>query len=1104
MDAFDNHSIGKATTGTSSVGTMMGDGLEREGPVLYGMDGAMRSQHQNNLDNHNNHQEASREMIMMNDETLSDSNTSNPNSPRRRRRHRSKTSSRIMVERITHGSCLRSRYSLRTQLLLSFGFLAIVAMLCIMVSSIVATQQAAGTTMHDISEDRLETWGDDKMREISRIVGEIIDAKGQQVYGFTTLLNHIFQERLRGYPHYDNDNNHQADQTPFLNYFTQNYSYPLQAKSLLPLNVDIVGNILLDTLPNETTADFQKRRIQHVRQHRIDWYNDTLNFTTATAVVMGQGFCHPRINAGCIPSIHNNISSGGSVQPTTTFAKLHERISDFGTPVFKSIYEYYTDVKSIAVGLVNDGAGMTVVYPGFLINATAKDTYTSGGCEWMARPNPLDPSRPMGTPEQIARCHPKGTQVPTSEFNPLERGWCQRVAFSPNLIRGYGPYPDAFSGDFHMTFGQGIYDSITKDFIGCSGLDISVPQLTNVLSDIRFLPNSTVAIVGMQAGDALASYPPVERKTTAALNVSDVSVDFETFLAMKEDFQQWYHVRKQTQNFTIGVFRSKGRFASYYVTPPPLHPYNKFYQPSWMVITTIQEEVPFHSLNEINEEVDTTVSHIVRLVSIFGVAGLVVVLVVVYVVSLYLTMPMEYMHRVGEEIVASAGSSQQHKENVMLDMNSVPWTSLYAPRTEITMLIRQFQKLTKRFAGSGTAKLYKRQLLEVKNPFLLNTNLAKLYQQRKDPKFLYDYTRGGGTVFPRDQKEQDEEEDDQDHRPAMISFRATGEERLHYGPNIHSMDEGGSIGKSLSSMRYEQIDDANDNRFLWRSPLFRWILGTLATPLMLTIFIVAVYSVWQLADLLPSLVTKVETSYIQLERGYLNPLTLMRARQVSELISIATRDLYLLTRFFSWLYFGAIDIRNNNTNFVSMVTAAEQCKNYPASFCPAIQDTPVTLCDCKWNDPFTRTCRNYNDSRPLQQAFFSGLSQDVFLPDGVRNRSSPGVGLQPNETAFYASLDELPGAASRFNSTSRFQTTFDRVRTASAAAVIQVPLYNYRQGGLRLHRLWASFLGLEAGGMFLGYKGCDYGYANHSHFRSTESNGAARLNPDLCPLGKYG
>jgi len=50
----------------------------------------------------------------------------------------------------------------------------------------------------------------------------------------------------------------------------------------------------------------------------------------------------------------------------------------------------------------------------------------------------------------------------------------------------------------------------------------------------------------------------------------------------------------------------------------------------------------------------------------------------------------------------------------------------------------------------------------------------------------------------------------------------------------------------------------------------------------------------------------------------------------------------------------------------------------------------------------------------------------------------------------------------------------------------------------------AGDIALEADGMMVGYVGCDNAYLGLSDWSSSESNTAANLRPELCPLGKYG
>jgi len=86
-------------------------------------------------------------------------------------------------------------------------------------------------------------------------------------------------------------------------------------------------------------------------------------------------------------------------------------------------------IRSVAVshkhGCFVDGDFMQVLnFPGTQMDGTSE--YTSIGCEWMVAANPVTFDKlPLGTPEQIARCHANGETISSREYNPLERGWCR-------------------------------------------------------------------------------------------------------------------------------------------------------------------------------------------------------------------------------------------------------------------------------------------------------------------------------------------------------------------------------------------------------------------------------------------------------------------------------------------------------------------------------------------------------------------------------------------------------------------------------------------------------------------------------------------------------
>ena len=171
------------------------------------------------------------------------------------------------------------------------------------------------------------------------------------------------------------------------------------------------------------------------------------------------------------------------------------------------------------------------------------------------------------------------------------------------------------------------------------------------------------------------------------------------------------------------------------------------------------------------------------------------------------------------------------------------------------------------------------------------------------------------------------------------------------------------------------------------------------------------------------------------------------------------------------------------------------------SECPYVRDQE---CYCAFGD--TRgQCAEYSiDSRYFQQgtfqpAYYSCESHDV-EPDGDRyNTSYPSVSYSQSTTAWWDNFSELPGAGET-TVDSRYETTYDRLRSASGLPVMQL-LYNYDV--LKKTTVLGVYVAFENDGLMFGYSGCrDPGHPSYAAWNSNVDNGAFALRPELCPLGK--
>lgn len=227
----------------------------------------------------------------------------------------------------------------------------------------------------------------------------------------------------------------------------------------------------------------------------------------------------------------------------------------------------------------------------------------------------------------------------------------------------------------------------------------------------------------------------------------------------------------------------------------------------------------------------------------------------------------------------------------------------------------------------------------------------------------------------------------------------------------------------------------------------------------------------------------------------------LRARFVSSYSQKFTNDLYLVSRYSSWLMFGGLD---SSGTFSEMTSGIEECKNYSDDFsqCPYVIDNFV--CDCKWREiSYEEECDIFSHesaSRRLQQFYWiSELSETL---DGERLGTTFPVGhFSPKSGKWWNNLTSLPGSTN--DTSSGYSTTYDRARSFSAVPVIQ-PLFNYNLGDGKETTLGLG-IGFERDGTFISYGGCFSSFhVTLASWSSTPENQAAVFRPELCPVGKFG
>ena len=938
-----------------------------------------------------------------------------------------------------------------------------------MAASMSITMKAADTVM-TVGAENLDRWAESKSTDTARMIADLGNQKLLALDGMLRIIRTITQERFRNvteiFPnHYD----------------SKDSRYPLKAKRLLPHPWEMEANVFW----NQPTA-----AREHLR-HRHSWFFEGTRLGVSSLQ-----------NLSTTHAVYQEYEHASN----DTNSTIHRMVSDYASPLLKALFEHHGEVKSISIHFVNAGS---VIFPARVINDTA-NTSSQVGCNWLRLPHPLrqDGRSRIGTPEQIAQC--KSTDV--GEFHVLQQSWCREQALEPNRLHVWGPSYDE-DGHYQIQVGLAIYEHDTLDLLACTMVGVSAQQFSTTLT---YLSNTGLdshwGLVKWEDGTFLNTTTiweadPVNRTTYSLLeNYDDFGVTPELFQRVKQHYLHSYRDKGRFENF---LYRDDRFYVGMYPfpQPPPLDsPESSSYEPYFLgIISSFRSERDEYLVEgRAQALVDNEVNRIRTVIIIAGLTSMGAIGVIVYLIALLLTSPLRWISRIGNEILECAGSRQATltsddngaQQSISKHWVKKPWSYRLSPRTEVTRLVDEFQTMVEQFSGQGTAKVRKQTLFELKNPFVLQSHFQRLLEKRDQVNFVF--SRGGNRVASFNLLPTTSVVRQLNFQPQSPQFIAD-QDRVHWGPNCRDGSE-----EIIQSMRFRRsFVMSTEHRNLLQSYIFWWICCCVALPLCLCMVGIATYVLVEVADSLPSLVRALEESYTNLERLFMLPYVHLQASFVSESLQQPMRDLYVLNRIAGWLFAGTVSISDT---FTEMYTTAEKCKDYPfGTSCPAAKQSPASTCDCKWNDSSAPSCRNYTDSRRAQQLFFEGLSEDAF-PNGDRNFTSyphsgrfyPQYGDSPQNTFFWENIGDLPGSDRRYNS-SGIETTYDRLRTASALAVVQIPLYNYVEGKSELSRTWSSSVTFEADGMTSGYSGCSQEHSHWAHFRHAESKVVG-----LCPPGKYG
>lgn len=955
---------------------------------------------------------------------------------------------------ILHLLCLRPGYSLRTQLLSSFGSLSAITIVAVVTTCIIVAH-ASGANVKETNENAFAKVAAETQRLTARYLAEQLSEK-LILTDAVRLLYEATQDRFAGYPSASDDN------VPFKDSVTGEQIYPINFPPL-PLEWSLEANV------NQGNYD------EHF--HGQDYFR-TRPVSTASCSFLMKGICDPDETdpngdsywENCTDA-NNDITTGGVLEPTNTTELIYSKGKDL-VPLIKAIHESRGVIRDVGIFFANDGAGASINYPHYRISTQA--TYPSTGCEWMNTPNFYDPSRTIGSQEMIDRCSPEGEVVSSRIYSPVERGWCVDQALNPDRIR-FDSGRDAWDNtSWLLTMGRAVYDRITNDFVACTYVGISLFLLDEELREAVVVKGEKIALVKLDVNGTVVGSSMQEDRNEVDSSSYIYNVDFDI---TRDDYDELYNLVEFSvkwepaavkQKYSEFAVQGSNFFVTAYPVPPIPREYDETYEPLFLVFVATPNEFVFSAVEDARQVVDDRV----RKVTVFSVAagaiGLIISLITIYVMADMLTKPLRKMNKVASEIVSNFGDPT--KENAIGTENDpVSKEASCTPKTELSDVVEEFNKMVESFSGTSMVKTQRHKSHEVYNMFALHRDFTKLYKSRAESGFKYAVN---DTAFPEEDTAADDE---------SIAF-------VNCGTNMIDDHDTFTTGRSAPN-------PSKGVRF--SSPLFLWIVALIVTPLLVVNVIITAVSLSTVSREFIESVELAEDSFFDVQKTKLEVHSGLRADLAAALTARATNDLHVMARYANWLMFGGV---NTSDSFTQMSSGIEECKSFSDTLeCPFVQDNLV--CDCAWNDDRIGTCQAYpEDTRQLQELFWVCQS-DSASPNGDRfTNSYPDVANSPDTTEWWDDQLQVPGFDTAQNGT-RFDSTFARLKTASSIPIFQ-PIYNYHE--VKEDTL-AAYVAYEADGMFVGYDGCTTNlHVDLTGFESTVENEAASLRPEICPLGKFG
>eukprot|EP00980_Cylindrotheca_fusiformis_P025523 scaffold13983_cov39-Cylindrotheca_fusiformis.AAC.1 len=249
----------------------------------------------------------------------------------------------------------------------------------------------------------------------------------------------------------------------------------------------------------------------------------------------------------------------------------------------------------------------------------------------------------------------------------------------------------------------------------------------------------------------------------------------------------------------------------------------------------------------------------------------------------------------------------------------------YAPKTEIYLLVKEFQNVLSGLSGEGASK--------VANPTPVTIRNSLSYHPEFEPYYGITSDREKHLHHPLSSTTSES---------TLDSATRTSESRVN-SEMSRFQNEGQVVNQSLVAGK--PVRGAQAPGRIWRSRLFRWMLILIVIPLLVTNGILGSIVISSVTSRIPEWITKAAEGSESIARQNLQFIAASKASVISSITGSAIRDLHVLTRVSAWLFFDGI---TRSDSFTEGRSAAEECKSYLDSLCPFFSDPVRNPCACDW------------------------------------------------------------------------------------------------------------------------------------------------------------